>query len=382
MNIDIGYSVVETRNGGFLIAGMKNSGYLWLMKTDELGEFIWEKTFFEEAGPSSTLIKIIKDAEGDYIAVGTAWIFTRDIACVKINEHGDLLWNKIYGDNSTEFGKTIIEALDGGYVIGGIKKVDKEYDIWLIKIDKEGNVIWNKTYDYGGNENIYSITLTWDGGYLILGSISIENQKETWVIKINRSGEAEWNKTYSYGIAFSITQARNNNYIITGFVKQNDSESIWLLKINETGGAVWNKTYGSGSGYVITKSPDNNYVVLGATWSNETGTDVLLMKVDEDGNVIWRKTYGGASDDFGFDIASVTDDGYVIVGGTSSFEADGIDVLLIKVSRNGALEWLKTYSGSKVNYSSSSILNSWDLSTIILNYMISTIEDNKWKSRI
>jgi len=134
MNIDIGYSIIQTSDGGYLIAGMRSSGYPWVIKTSTFGEVVWEKTFFRQAGPSSAFIEIIKGNGDNYVVVGTVWFFTRDVVCVKLGEDGDVLWNKTYGGNLTEFGKNIIKASDNGYIIGGIKKSATIYDIWLIRI--------------------------------------------------------------------------------------------------------------------------------------------------------------------------------------------------------------------------------------------------------
>jgi len=356
LNWDIGYSIVQTSDGGYLIAGMKSSRYPWIIKINKVGEVEWSKTFFITV-PGSSFQKIVRADADSYVAVGSVYSDTWDIACIKVNENGDIEWNKTYSDDEISDAFSITQTRDGGYlIVGRIKSSSPEdYDLLLVKMDESGNMEWRRTYGGEGSDIGLDIIPALDEGYIIVGETNSYGPRCTWLIKINESGDVEWNKTYGYGIAHSIIQSYDEvSYIIVGWTKQLESEEkerLWVLKINRNGEAEWNKTYNYAIGYSITQTYDGGYIVLGATSFNETSTDVLLIKIDDHGNLVWNRTYGGRGDDRGFSIIQSSDGGYVIVGETSSFGADGFDVLLMKIDGDGNLEWIKTYSGNKSNFS-------------------------------
>ena len=75
----------------------------------------------------------------------------------------------------------------------------------------------------------------------------------------------------------------------------------------------------------------------------ETECDISLTKSDKSGNILWQKTFGGTSYDKADQVLTTPDQGYLIVGSTSSFGMGNYDILLIKVNANGQVEWQQTY---------------------------------------
>jgi hypothetical protein len=61
--------------------------------------------------------------------------------------------------------------------------------------------------------------------------------------------------------------------------------------------------------------------------------DIRVLKLDRDGNIQWQKTYGGRSDDFASSIQQTSDGGYIVAGTVNSFGEGGIWVL--KLDANG-----------------------------------------------
>ena len=352
LNEDVGFAVVETSDGDYVICGIIRVMYSIVLKVDKTGEEKWHK-IFDQTHPMLTSITYVN---GKIFTLGTIlWNKTTGgnaVWLVKIDEDGNVLWNKTYREHSEALGRTIAKATDQGCLIGAVVAVrSRHFDIWLLKVSEDGDVEWNVTYGSEGYDDVHAIIQAVDGGYIVLGVTEINEVEHTWLIKINESGAVEWNKTYAYGIAHSITQAWDNGYVLVGWTSQPEREEerarLWLAKVNESGVMEWNQTYGFGGGYSIVRAPNNNYVILGNVWSNETRSDVLLMKVDERGNVIWNNTYGGRGRDCGLSMIRDSNGDYVIVGETASFEGDGINILLMKVDDNGTLEWIKVYSGSR-----------------------------------
>lgn len=155
-----------------------------------------------------------------------------------------------------------------------------------------------------------------------------------------------WTKTYG-GIdsdcGYSIQQTNDGNYIIVGFtesfgVGQSD---VWFLRCAENGDTQWAKTYGGTDydyGWSVQQTLDNGYIVVGWTSSfGAGGFDIYLIKTDVNGDILWTQTYGGVNDDFGNAVQVTTDSGYIIAG------SSGGNVYLVKTTDMGDTIWTRTY---------------------------------------
>jgi hypothetical protein len=157
-----------------------------------------------------------------------------------------------------------------------------------------------------------------------------------------------WTRTYESGVGNCVIETSDSCYVIVGSKEDTLGNSdLRLIKVNGLGDSLWSKTLGE-SGYDIGNSvrqtPDDGFIILGSTSSYGTGKeDIWLIKTDANGNTLWTKTFGGDSSDVGNSIQFTNDGGYIIVGTTTSYGAGGEDAWLIKTDSNGIVEWTKTF---------------------------------------
>jgi hypothetical protein len=217
---------------------------------------------------------------------------------MKLTPDGTILWQKIYSGPGYEKAQSIVETNDGGYIItGNTTSFGSGYtDVWVLKLTRDGDIIWQKAYgrifyDYG-----YSVLQLEDGGYLIAGfTESIEQRYyDALVMKLNSDGTIAWQKIYGGDLddfAFSITKGHNNEYIISGGTESFwiGSRHVWALAINSDGIPIWGKIYGGGksdSVLSIQKTQDGGYILAGGTASFGAGkTDMWILKLTPDGNI-------------------------------------------------------------------------------------------------
>ena len=151
---EYGYSVVETDDGGYTIAG---------------------ETFSFGAGSS-------------------------DVWLIRINATGNAQWNQTYGGPSLDNGLSVVETSDGGYMVAGYTASFGAggADVWLIKTNATGNAQWNQTYGGPNNDVGWSVVETSDGGYAIAGRTDSYGAggRDFWLVKTNATGTAQWNQTY------------------------------------------------------------------------------------------------------------------------------------------------------------------------------------------
>ena len=164
-----------------------------------------------------------------------------------------------------------------------------------------------------------------------------------------------WNQTYGgpeNDVCTSMVKADDGGFTLVGYTYSfgiADSE-IWLVKIDVNGNMEWNKTYGT-SAYETARnliSTDDGYIILGETTSFGAGeNDVWLIKTDTFGNMQWNQTYGGIGGDRGWKIIKTSDNGYVIAGFTNSFGAGGNDYWLFKIDSFGTVQLNITFGGTE-----------------------------------
>ena len=265
-------------------------------------------------------------------------------------------WEQTYGGVSNDYGKSVQQTNDGGYVITG----GTDGDVWLIKTDEDGNEQWSQTF--GENGGGYSVQQTNDGGYIITGITYSDNNiwYDVCLIKTDENGEEQWTKTFgeiSGGIngrdyGESVQQTQDGGYIITGGTSYETtlSSDLWLIKTDGNGNELWTKTFGgsetSNHGYSVRQTTDGGYVISGYTVVNVSDyiLDVCLIKTDGNGNELWSKTFGGPEDDGGNSVQQTQDGGYIITGITNSSSGNEY-MYLIKTDSNGNELWSNTFGG-------------------------------------
>ncbi|MCK4306892.1 hypothetical protein KAW50_01540, partial [candidate division WOR-3 bacterium] len=231
--------------------------------------------------------------------VGTQFI----VSAPAIADAPDTLWTKTYGGTYFDYGESVQECAEGGFIIAGATKSfgAGSYDIYLVRTDANGDALWTKTYggtDYDWGKSVEECA---GGGFIITGY------------------------TYSFGAGM---------------------DDVYLIRTNSNGDTLWTKTYGgtgNDGGYSVQECADSGFVIAGATGSFGVGYyNVYLIRTDVDGDTLWTRTYGGTDYDCGESVQECASGGFIIAGETKSFGAGSWDVYLIRTDADGDTLWTKT----------------------------------------
>jgi len=245
----------------------------YAIKILESGSVVWTKTF---GGSGSDQLRAFTHIEefvdiprlalvGETSGFGAG---ANDILFVKTNMDGELQFAKTYGNTGNDFGYSILETQDGGFLIAGHTNSSGagSYDVQLVKTNFSGNVEWTKTY--GGSENDYcfSAQRTLDGGYILIGSTSSfgGGSSDIYVIKTAANGDLTWAKTYGglmADVGRSIQQTEDGGYVFAGSTSSFGAgqKDIYLIKTDANGTSGCNEFSTNtvvGSGTIVTSTPN------------------------------------------------------------------------------------------------------------------------------
>ena len=361
-NPDGAYSVQQTKDGGFILCGLKTDNNIYkvfLIKTDISGKKIWERTF-NGLGFGCWAFSVQQTMDDGYILAGTTETSNASLDgyFIKTNSEGNAEWSKVLGSAGDDGIQSIRQTKDEGYIFTGFSRPqgagsDK---IWLVKTDVNGNVLWEKRLGSSIPESSQVVLQTKDGGCIITGYIdSYNGMGNALLIKTDANGNILWSKDFggqSFDAAYSSDLTDDGGYIIAGptWSYGAGKADVWLIKTDAYGNTQWNKTFGStGSeiAYSVQQTSDEGYILAGVSYSYGVNYgDVLLIKTNTNGNEQWYKTYRGTGEGAAMSLDQARDGGYIIAGYTSSSVAGDNEVLLIKIDANGNKVWEETFGGT------------------------------------
>jgi hypothetical protein len=353
-------AVIQDTDGGLVFSGTTNTG--WLFKTDANGNKLWSTS----TSASGYLSSVAKTPDGGYVATGwknpTTPVNTgQDLAVVKFNASGAIVWEKYFGGGDNENGFKVITTSDGGYLIsaltysadGDVSVNRGNGDMWLLKVDANGNKVWEKTFGGSGYDYEAYITATTDGGYLLAGGTSsndgdisgFHGGSDLVIFKLDASGNKIWNKIYGGSKSdrpFSFITTKDGGSIVVGRTSSTDGDvsglhgsdyDMWVVKLDNKGQKTWQATLGSTNweeGVSIAEMPDGSYMALGFTYGNDGDVngnhgdkDFWVVNLSNTGKKLWQRPFGSPGTD-GPDAVTATADGGFVIAGLA--QADGGDV--------------------------------------------------------
>ncbi|MEO7306757.1 MAG: hypothetical protein ABIR78_08970 [Ferruginibacter sp.] len=353
-----GYNIQQTTDGGYIVAGSSTSSAngnvtgvnhggadYWIVKLDGSGNIVWNKLIGGSGNDKAYSIQ--QTSDGGYVVAGESTSSANgdvteinhgsgspiDYWIVKLDGTGNIMWNRLLGGNGIEIARSVLEAAAGGFIVAGSSTSSANgnvtpvnhgnTDYWIVKLDAAGAISWNRLLGGTSDEEAFSIRQnTIDGAYLIAGySQSSANgdvtgtnhyaaSKEFWIVRLDVGGAAIlWNKLLG-GDQFeepnSIVQTTDGGYIVAGYsgssaqgdvtLANHGGQDYWIVKLDRFGNITWNKLIG-GSGtdiaYSVQQAGDGSYIVIGTSTSSSNGDvipanhglkDYWVIRLDANGN--------------------------------------------------------------------------------------------------
>ena len=349
---DEAWAIQQTTDSGYIMVGRSasqngnvtgNHGGLdyWVVKLSNIGVIEWQKSLGGTGEDNAYSVKQTND--GGYIVAGESLSHNGDVTgnhgdadywILKLSTTGSLEWQKSFGGSSIDRANDVIQTNDGGYIVVGQVfsnngDVAQHYggnDIWVVKTTSTGEIEWQKTL--GGSDQDWgqSIQKTSDGGYVIAGStwshdgdvLNTNSIADIWVVKLNVDGVIKWQKTLGGSLGedgYSIYQTTDNGYIVAGSAFSNDGDvtghhaksDFWIVKLSPASVGTEEIPDGINAPLEIYPNPAHNSISL-KTSTEEPSLSVSI--IDILGREISRQTIQNGES---LDIASIPSGLYLVL---------------------------------------------------------------------
>ncbi|WP_299675024.1 T9SS type A sorting domain-containing protein [uncultured Dokdonia sp.] len=320
-------------------------------------------------------------------------------------------WQNALGGEVFETLEDIVQT-ENGYFLAGCTLLsgmtgditeppigDEGSDFWFVRLDNQGEIIWDRVIGTSDFDFVKSVDYTNDDGFIVIAnnvatSLSgdltevTNGSTDAWVFKLDAQGIIEWQNSFGgtdLDAPVYIEQTTDGGYItlirsrsnISGDKTENSQGGFdyWVVKLDESGVIDWQNTIG-GNGFdnpnTILQTPDGGYVVGGTSGSSVSGDktepnvgsiDLWVLKLDNQGAIEWQNTIGGPDSDSLNSLTLTQDGGYILnstslsgIGGDKTEDSRGEqDYWVVKLSESGEIEWDKTLGGSDGDFGQSAV---------------------------
>jgi hypothetical protein len=370
-NIDYGYSIQQTADGGYVFTGVTYS------------------------------------TDGDMIG-STGYHGGGDAFVAKLNSAGTIDWVRCVGGSGTDYGTFIRQTSDGGYILAGFTYSSSgdmtgagnhgAIDSFAAKLTAAGSVQWVKCVGGTNEDEGYSVEQTTDGGYILAGytyssdgdmggPAGYHGGRDAFMAKLSSTGVVIWVECVGgtgSDKSDSIRQNSNGDYVLAGTTLSSDGDMVnagyhggtftgdaFVAVLNPAGRVQWVKCIGGtkdDSGYSIQQTPDGGYYLAGDSVSqdgdmvnsgNHMTADAFAAKLNSAGTAQWVRCIGGTSVESANSVNQTMDGGCVISGYTYSTDGDmkgagnhgGQESFAAKLSSAGIVQWVRCVGGTNSDYS-------------------------------
>ena len=284
----------------------------WVVRVDKNGDLLWEHIYHYYSlynyGYAITQTTdegfIITGSGGLYIepVEGELSVFNNDLFLLKIDKDGVVQWQKVLDGGQKEYGRSIVQTNAGDYIVAGytVAFSGENRDVWVLRVDQLGNVIWQKTYGGSEDDSAYSLIEGVDGNFVVAGSTESfgAGKLDAWIFELDGLGNIIWQKTYGGAEEDEATsiQRSGDKYLIAGAtasfgpVSSNPwatpDNDAWALKINSDGSMTNCNLIGESSAIITNTivTPRSEYV--SRIHTTETGTSMPTISLM---NGIWTE---------------------------------------------------------------------------------------------
>ncbi|HBV97068.1 MAG TPA: hypothetical protein DEF36_08480 [Desulfotomaculum sp.] len=295
---DRGTSVLQTGDGGFIVAGTiknfpRDDRQVCLVKVNSSGQVMWKNSYGNGSDDSGVCVR--QTGDGGYIIAAdssSAEEENSQILLIKTNASGKKEWMKLFGSKEDENAACIHLTSNGGFIVAGRTYSTKTggYDVYLFKVNQGGDLEWERTFGGNGWDMPFSLKQTADGGYIVAGqTYSPDGESDVYLVKTGPLGHPEWERTFGgreLDMGRSVRQNSDGGFMVAGWSKSYEpgKTCFYLVKTNANGERIQEFTLEGDrfdENFYIVETSDGGYILVGclanALRNNEVRNDGLQL---------------------------------------------------------------------------------------------------------
>ncbi|MBU0755820.1 MAG: DJ-1/PfpI family protein, partial [Planctomycetes bacterium] len=357
---DGGRSVVQAKDGGFLITGYTFShgagdADILICKTDSSGKLQWTETY-GGAGTEYGYGAVVLD--DGYLICGYTTSFgaeSKNVYVIRTDMKGNELWAKTYGGNGRDIAYACCES-ETGFMICGLTSSSGagEEDVYLLSIDRDGKELWSKTFG-GKKYELGNSICKLANNQFIIGAVTGTFGKgncDIYLIRIDGNGNELWSKSIGDRMDSGLSEAAGNpfdwcsklrvcldgGFIMAGYSNARDIMNVFVVKTDQEGNVLWNKNIGHSPfydyGFSVIETQNKEIVVCGTSKATSGNNDIFLAKLNHDGELLSQVILGGPGSDWGSDLCISKENRIVLTGHTDFTSFGQYDVFLLEVEEH------------------------------------------------
>ena len=362
-------SVIPLSRGGFVAVGASRldggEGFkAWILRLDDGGKKMWERTSGEHQ--NDLAISVAPVPGGGFYVAGYSYAdshLVRDTWVMRLDQMGRKLWRRTFSGKSMGSGNGMAALPGGGLVMAGAmgKGEGENKKAWVLRLDDKGNLLWQRTFAEHVDDFAEAIAPAPDGGFVVAGKMVSEDRYDRphgWVYRLDGQGLKIWQYLLSGNSIIyptAILTTRDHGFVVVGDINKGefsrgDPHDAYLLKLNPQGRKLWERILGGDRTDVlnsIASAPGGGFVLAGYTESKGAGeADAWLLRLDDKGRDTWNRTFGGAGID-GFLSLAMLSDGSIAMGGVNRSRGSGLaDAWVIRLDPDGEETWERLIGGN------------------------------------
>ncbi len=327
--------IYATVDGGYIMCGRSDEQgdlnnweqpNLWIVRVNQAGDVVWQNRYqlFDE-DVWSIGYSIIETDNGDFVVGGRTDVNYRErrFVAIKVSSDGDLIWERQYGGNLSGMCSAVIETKSGEYLLGGrLTPEDGMVDCYAVMVNDDGDVIWESRYgEHDEHDGIHGIREAANDEYILGGLLD----RTFALIKIDDEGDVIWQETYQRGTdsyCYSLVSTANG-YALGGKYAYRDLQGVVhniprLVLVNDNGQLQLDQVYPSESRddcRNLAWMSDGGFTLVGY----RCGDCGLAIRTEPGGDLSW------STDDFPGPVKGVVEDrdGNSLICGFSGFYIQG-----------------------------------------------------------
>jgi hypothetical protein len=333
----------------------------YLIKLDKCGEMLWAMNYGGPVVDSISDVAIASDGSVVFVGQWTnAESLNAEVMLVRVDQTSGALQRGVsYSlvDNAVMDANGMILNADGSALIFGVATTSQRTRALVMLVDFSGIITWSYSLGSDGVRQSYyfnDATRLTNGDYILVGYANLEGKLIGIVSRISfdgeRSASSQWGAKH-FDTAYSVASCRDGGYIVAASSRDaTDSDSILLLRFQSTNELLWVVSIGGVGQDVpshIVATHDDGFVIVGSTTSYYgSGSTIntfpkgIVIKVDSSGGLQWAKAYGkgGYYKDVIVDVVEMPGGGFRIVGSGYSYRASlSSDAFVVQLTPSGDL---------------------------------------------